>query len=241
MLQPLGQRPVLVEEAYRAILDEISEGRLRPGQRVRQEELAGLLQVSRQPVSHALALLKQEGFLVDSGRRGLEVAPLDPGYLLASYQVRSALDRTAARLAALRVLTQGDEAEVADGVAALKSAMARGRAAESQGSIASLVQADMAFHQAINRLSGNPVLVETAERQWGHLRRGMCAVLDSDYEIGRIWDEHAAILAAIESGEAELAAARAAAHADEAGQTTHRRLIGRTFEDKGAAGSAQET
>ncbi len=233
-MNPLGQRPVLVQEAYRAILEEIADGRLRPGQRVRQEELAGQLQVSRQPVSHALALLKQEGFLVEAGRRGLEVAPLDAGYLLASYQVRAALDRTAARLAAFRVLTHGDEGEIVRGLAALDSALAQGDAAEGEGSLNALVGADMAFHQAINRLSGNPVLVEIAERQWGHLRRGMRAVLDSHYEIDRIWDEHRAIFEAIQSGDGELAASRAAAHADEAGKTTYRHLLESAQKDEEA-------
>ncbi|GAB5470138.1 MAG: GntR family transcriptional regulator [Rhodospirillales bacterium] len=227
---PLGQRPILIEEAYRALLDEIAEGRLLPGQRVRQEELASQLQVSRQPVSHALALLKQDGFLVDSGRRGLEVAPLDGDYLLASYQVRAALDATAAGLAARRVRDQGQERGVAKGLGEAEAALERARRVadprRSDGTATTaFVQADMAFHQALNRLSGNPVLVETAERQWGHLRRAMHAVMASDYTAKTILEEHAAILAAVRAGNPETAAVLAAGHAERAGTTTRARLI----------------
>ncbi|MEO1191996.1 MAG: GntR family transcriptional regulator [Pseudomonadota bacterium] len=226
---PLGQRPILVEETYRTLLDEIAEGRLLPGQRVTQEDLANQLQVSRQPVSHALALLKQEGFLVGSGRRGLEVAPLDGDYLLASYQVRAALDATAARLAAERVRARPGDAEVAAGLAQTKDALQSAEQAAAGGleedqAVSSFVRADMDFHQGLNRLSGNPVLVETAERQWGHLRRAMHTVLANDYRAQTILAEHGAILAAVEAGEPEAAAAKAEAHASKAGRATKARL-----------------
>jgi len=228
-MTPLEQRPILVEEAYRAILDEIAEGRLAPGERLRQEAVAARLQVSRQPVSHALALLKQEGFLVEAGRRGLEVAPLDPDYLLASYQVRAALDATAARLAATRVKERPGEA--ATDLAALNEVLAEGEGAVGRATPTALVKADMAFHQALNRLSGNPVLEETAARQWGHIRRAMHAVLAADYQAERIWREHAGIVAAVCAGDPERAAERARAHAENAGRVTQRRLAERRTPD----------
>ncbi len=222
---PLGQRPILVEETYRALLDEIAEGRLAPGARLRQEALAEELQVSRQPISHALALLKQEGFLVEAGRRGLEVAPLDPGYLLALYQVRAALDGTAARLAAERVAA-GDTEALRD-LAHLQATLESGAAlapAESEGKTRALVQADMAFHQALNSLSGNAVILETAERQWGHLRRAMHAVVSGPYRAERIWHEHRAIVEAIAAGNPARAAELASKHAQQAGEVTKARL-----------------
>lgn len=218
---PLGQRPILVEETYRALLDEIAEGRLAPGARLRQEALAEELQVSRQPISHALALLKQEGFLVEAGRRGLEVAPLDPDHLLALYQVRAALDGTAAGLAADRVAR--DDPGAGKELAALEASLTAGEKVPAE-EIKALVRADMAFHRALNRLSGNAVILETAERQWGHLRRAMHAVLTGAYRAERVWQEHRAIVAAIRAGDAKLAAARAQAHAEEAGRITKDRL-----------------
>jgi DNA-binding GntR family transcriptional regulator len=49
-MQRLTVQPQLVDRAYGAILDEICTGRLAPGQRVVQDELAERLAVSRQPV-----------------------------------------------------------------------------------------------------------------------------------------------------------------------------------------------
>ena len=53
----------LVEQAYSIILDAICDRTLAPGERLTQEEVATRLNVSRQPVMHALATLKSQGFV----------------------------------------------------------------------------------------------------------------------------------------------------------------------------------
>ena len=85
------QRADLVEQVYQRIKDAILQGALEPLAPLRQEELAEMLGVSRQPVSHALMLLEHDGLLVDHGKKGKMVAPIDANQLLALYQVRSAI------------------------------------------------------------------------------------------------------------------------------------------------------
>jgi DNA-binding GntR family transcriptional regulator len=53
----LASAPNLVEQVRDAILGEIAAGRLGPGERIIQEQIAHALGVSRQPVQQALALL----------------------------------------------------------------------------------------------------------------------------------------------------------------------------------------
>jgi len=227
-LEQLRERPVLVEEAYRAILAAIADGRLAPGQRLQQEGLADLLGVSRQPVSHALVLLRQEGFVVDSagtrGRKGVMVAPLSAAYVKSLYEVRAALDGAAARLAA-EAVAQGRAA--ASAKAELAAALEAGEQALQQLDRARLVEADMAFHRALNRLSGNPVICETAERQWGHVRRAMGAVLADPRQVATAWHEHRAIAEAILAGRPAEAETLARGHAERAGRETHQRLLAR--------------
>ena len=50
----------------------------------------------------ALVLLEVQGFVRETGRRGVVVAPLDPDFICHLYEVRSALDGAACRGAALR-------------------------------------------------------------------------------------------------------------------------------------------
>ena len=68
-----------------------------------------------------------------------------------------------------------------------------------------LVQADIAFHQAIYELSGNPMLPEASAAVWRQIRRVMRAVLEHRTARASVWEEHAGIADAIRQGDAVLA------------------------------------
>ena len=102
---PLDPLPNLIDQVYARILEAIIDRSLPPGHRIRQNELAEKLGVSRQPVSHALHLLHRQGLVAESGRRGFEVTRLDPERIRQLYEVRGAIDALAARLAAGRART----------------------------------------------------------------------------------------------------------------------------------------
>ena len=206
-MQRLEVQPQLVDRVYAAILDAICAGQLPPGTRITQDGLAETLAVSRQPVLQALLLLKKQGFVRDTGRRGLVVAPLDPETVQRLYPVRGALDGLAAREAALR----GDAA-VARGRALIEA----GRTAARSRDTARLIQADLEFHRFVYELSGNPLIAESAALHWQHIRRVMGAVLSSETALDHIWAEHEGILAAIAAGNAAEAERRARAHAEDA-------------------------
>src|SRR5262245_28255060 len=98
----MSEQPSLVARVHRAIFDAICDGRLKPDEPLRQERLAEMLDVSRQPIHEALALLGRQGIVVEHGRRGVRVAPVDPQFVLQLYAVRGALEGLAAREAAAR-------------------------------------------------------------------------------------------------------------------------------------------
>jgi DNA-binding GntR family transcriptional regulator len=186
--------PDLVDQVYRSLLDAICEGTLGPGERITQEDIASRLAVSRQPVLQALRLLKKDGFVLDAPGRGVLVAPLDATWTAHVYQVRGALDALAARLAA-QLRFRMDPKLIAQGRKA-----ARGR------NVKAMIDADLAFHNAIYTASGNPLIEQSAQQHWRHLRRVMGAVLLQSRLRESIWDEHEAIAAAIARGDGELAA-----------------------------------
>src|ERR1700748_1793397 len=99
---PWEPLPNLIDQVYGRILAGIIDRTLPPGHRIRQNELAEKLGVSRQPVSHALHLLHRQGLVAESGRKGFEVTRLDPQRIRQLYEVRGAIDALAARLAAQR-------------------------------------------------------------------------------------------------------------------------------------------
>jgi DNA-binding GntR family transcriptional regulator len=196
-MKTLKPQRTLVEQAYGAILDAISDGSLAPNERLTQDELAARLNVSRQPVLSALSLLRQQGFVIDHGRRGVAVAPVDPARFDAIYQFRSAVEPLAARLATERMTPELIEHG--------RAIVARGRKAAAAGDTKATLQADVDFHSFIYEASGNPLIVETMQLHWQHLRRAMSEVLRRPRMTQQVWREHAAVMEAMAHGDAKTA------------------------------------
>jgi DNA-binding GntR family transcriptional regulator len=199
-LSRITATPDLTEQVYQRLLYAICDGELPSGARLTQEDLAAMLGVSRQPVLQALRLLKQEGFVSDAGRRGLRVAPLEAHAITQVYEVRAVLDGLAARRAA-QAKAQLDPMIIGEG-----------RRAAAGQRIGAMIDADMHFHHLIYAASGNPLIAKTANHHWPHIRRAMGAVLQTVGLRRSVWDEHTAILQAINGGEAELAERLACEH-----------------------------
>src|SRR5437660_4459837 len=88
------------EFVYESLRDAISDGRIAGGERVREEEVARNLGVSRTPVREALQRLQQRGLLVLGAGRGLVVAQLSQQQVIELYAMREILEGSAARFAA---------------------------------------------------------------------------------------------------------------------------------------------
>jgi len=217
---PLNPLPNLIDQVYTRILEAITDRTLLPGQRIRQNELAEKLGVSRQPVSHALHLLHRQGLITESGRRGFEVTQLDPERIRQLYEVRGAIDALAAKLAAERAKSD------ATGRARLEKALHAGRGIDRKTPLSKLIGFDVDFHGAIYRLAGNPAIEEMIAPQWPHMRRSMATVLaiaEPNYR-DSVWSEHERIAQAILAGDAAAAEKAALAHALTAGRRTEERL-----------------
>jgi DNA-binding GntR family transcriptional regulator len=101
----------------------IMEGVLRPGHRLRQEELAEVFGTSRIPVREALRALEYEGLVSSEPHRGFTVTGLDSDDIEEVYDLRIILESHAIRLA-LPLLTDEDLADLEDNFEAMQSASA---------------------------------------------------------------------------------------------------------------------
>jgi DNA-binding GntR family transcriptional regulator len=89
--------------ASEVIRQAIVDGRLPPGRRLKEEELARDLGMSRTPIREALLMLESEGLIESIPRRGATVRTYAVGDLDDVYQLRALLEGYAARRAATRV------------------------------------------------------------------------------------------------------------------------------------------
>ena len=202
--------PTLYAQVYSSILEAICGGVLRPGDRVNQDELAARLNVSRQPVTQALTVLRAQDFVHDAGRRGIVVAPLRKSFFKSLYQLRESLDPMAAKLAARNAAKLSRQAGL--------ELLERGRAAVAEGSVSALTSADMAFHMWIYESAGNPLLADTLRLYWHHLRRAMIAVVGPSHDRVRVWDDHEGIMNAVLGGDERQAEMRSLQHIQNAAE-----------------------
>ena len=215
-MKALATQPKLVEQVQDAILAEIASGKLPPGARIIQEQIAQELGVSRQPVQQALLVLRNLGVLSDAPGRGLQVAPLDLEHVRHMYEVRAVLEGLAFRKAAERNARRAAQ----EGPALI----AAGRRAVARGSVAAMIEADMAFHDFIYALSENPLVAPAMETHWTNTQRVMGEVLMRDDKPRDIWDEHEALLAAVSAGDARKAEKLAREHIEQAAEFMVERL-----------------
>jgi DNA-binding GntR family transcriptional regulator len=137
--------------ASEVIREAIVDGRLAPGQRLKEEELARELGMSRTPVREALLLLQSEGLVESIPRRGATVRSYAVDDLDDMYQLRAVLEGYAARRAATRISP--------DDVARLEESCARFDRLRAEGDLCDLVKENLFFHNVILDAAGSDRLV----------------------------------------------------------------------------------
>ena len=177
----------MVEQTCDILRERIRTGEIPPGTRLRQEVLAEELGISRTPLREAMRLLAADGLVELEPNRGAIVTALRHDDQVAFWE---------ARLAAERPSTSGIEA--------MRTAIAEQRSARADDEG---FAANRAFHLALVAAAGNPHLDRFAETLWVRtVGQSIYAAQSSDTTVVAAYaDQHAAMLAAIQSGDAELA------------------------------------
>jgi DNA-binding GntR family transcriptional regulator len=133
--------------ATELLRNAIVDGTLAPGQRLKEEELARSLGISRTPVREALVMLQAEGLIDAPPNRGAMVRSHSVDELDDLYQLRALLEGHAARRAA----AHADEELVTDMWASCK----RFDKLVSKGEVSDLVQENLTFHMLILEAAGS--------------------------------------------------------------------------------------
>jgi DNA-binding GntR family transcriptional regulator len=123
------------------IREAIVDGRLAPGQRLKEEELARELGMSRTPIREALLLLHSEGLVESVPRRGATVRAYAVDDLDDVYELRAVLEGHAARRAATRV--------TADDVRRLEESCTRFEQLRAEDDLRDQVTENLFFHNVI--------------------------------------------------------------------------------------------
>jgi DNA-binding GntR family transcriptional regulator len=194
------------EFVYRSLCEAFERGQFKQGERIREEEVAQSLGVSRTPVREALGRLLARGLLEMAPGRGLVVVELSKQRVTELYAMREVLEGTAARFAA-------QHASSAEIQALRKLLEELRRVLSDQQESARL---NRIFHQAIYEAAHNTYLLHALNE----LRDAMALLPGTTYSAeGRVQssvEEHELILSAIERRNAAAAEEAARQHIREA-------------------------
>jgi GntR family transcriptional regulator, gluconate operon transcriptional repressor len=209
-LAPLDGHRSLVDDAVDHLRRAILTGRFPQGERLVEAKVAEQLQVSRGTVREAFKLLRAEGLVQEVLRRGTFVVSLSGRDAREIYELRAAIEGRAAYDIAARA--SGRE------VAELEALCSMMEDAEAAHDAAGVYVGDLAFHDALCRLSGNARLHEVFLRHVSALR----ALLQLDKRIygplENVVGGHRDLVEAIRSGDPDKARTLAERHCDEAGR-----------------------
>ena len=183
------------DRAYRALLEEIQSGALRPGTVLGEVEQAARLGVSRTPLREALGRLAADGLVAQVSPRVTVVTDIDADDIRALFAVRRALEETAARIAAAR--------GAADVFATLADEFS---AVEPAGDLDRYYGLIARFDTALDEAVDNDYLTSMLRTVRTHLVRVRRLARDNPARLAASAGEHRLIAAAIAAGDPDLAA-----------------------------------
>lgn len=198
--------PDLVARVEAQLRDAILDGRLGPGERIVEAELARQMGISRAPVREAARRLESAGLLLARPRHGFAVREFTARQVVDLYQVRITLELMACRLVCA-------EASAAD-LAALEPQVDAMVARAPTLSRAQRVALDIGFHQHLVALSGNACL-QRLYLQLSHEVQLFLALTEDTYgDVRSLAETHRPIAQALARRDAQAACAAVQHHLD---------------------------
>jgi DNA-binding GntR family transcriptional regulator len=172
--------------------------------RLDERRLSEGLGVSRTPIREAMTLLEQEGFVRTLPRRGIYVVRKSKREIVEMITVWAALESMAARLVALHAAD--------DDIAELRRLMDAFHDGTDGERLEEYSDANIAFHQAIIRMSGCALLAGLTENLFIHMRAIRKVTIHQDNRAARSIVDHMAIIEALERRDPDAAARLAREH-----------------------------
>jgi DNA-binding GntR family transcriptional regulator len=145
------------EQVADFIKQAILEGKLSPGDKVKEIELSEKLGVSRAPIREAMQILAREGLISSEPQKGKQISALTAKQIINSYFTGGVLE-AAAVTEALPLYTDKDIIKLERIVEMMR------KVAESGEDLDSLAELDSAFHNVLFSRIDNELLIELCRR-----------------------------------------------------------------------------
>lgn len=196
----------LRDVVFNTLRNAILTGELSPGERLMEIKLADKLGVSRTPIREAIRKLELEGLVVNTPRKGAEVANISAEDLRDVLEVRRSLEVLAIRLACDKMTEETLEL-LHENIDAFKHSID----AKATSDIASV---DVSFHDIIYKSTGNNRLIQILNNISEQMYRYRFEYIKNKEAWNRLVEEHMNIYEAIKNRDKELAVKSILLHID---------------------------
>jgi DNA-binding GntR family transcriptional regulator len=199
-LKRLHAKESFRDQAYAALKQAIQDADIygQPEEiRLDERQLGEALGVSRTPIREAMTLLEQEGFLRTVPRHGVFIVRKTKRQIVEMIEMWAALESMAARLATINASDED--------IGTLRHMFDEFRSATPAEHIDDYSDANIAFHQAIIRLSGSHLMGKTIENLFIHVRAIRRMTISRSDRAERSIVDHMRIIEALERRDTELA------------------------------------
>lgn len=210
----------LVQTIVETIEDRIISGDLAPGEKLTEQAMCELLDVSRSPLREAFRILENQGFLVNKARRGVFVPKLSKKEAISIYTVRANLESLATFLA-----VEADDGTLA---ALLRDIHEEMKKAVASNDHKRYMACNSMFHETLISACGNSLLIEMLQRFDKQTRRYRTRILTNEGKREESVQKHEALIRSIEAGDAT-----AAERIRKEGILSNIVLVEKIFEDEG--------
>ncbi len=187
----------LVSSIAESIEEQILSGSLKPGERLREQQLCEEFDVSRSPVREALIILENQGFIVKEARKGVRVAIATHKKVVDAYTIRANLESLATYLAVKR-----NKSGLIENLKILNNKL---KQACTAGRVKEYYRINLQFHETLINQCGNEQLIYMLQLFIKQTARYRKEILSAPGKMEESLKNHKKLIDCLEEGDAEAA------------------------------------
>jgi len=214
---PVEKPLTLRERIVDFIKDSVVSGRLKPGERVPEQEIAENLGISRTPIREAFRQLESEGFITVIPRKGAVVSPITDKDVSEFYAIKSLLEGYAARTACPKL-----SAKDIKRLESLNAQMAR---CAEKNDVKGFFKLDNQFHDIFLKACGNEKLCSMVYQLVQQFERFRVTALSVPGRMNDSVGQHRDIIEAFRESNVALVESLVMANAEKSGHMLVEELL----------------
>ena len=180
------------DQIYDLLKKKILANELKPGERLMQEEIAGVFKASRTPIRQAFILLEKDGLVERLPQGGVRVTRIDIETVRDVFGIRGAMEAYAVELACEKI--QKADIDLLRDIEQQASAILSMPSVDTKAKLQKLLELNSSFHDIIYKSAGSTLLTTLINNLKSAVLRLRALSLREIETWGQVWKEHSQLI-----------------------------------------------